>query len=155
MRSRERPRQSPGQLGLGPRPLQFHQENRPAADAGREVLFQTMGWGSGGPRAGNGAAERCAMREGGISATTSPRGSEGAATTGATAGGAEKETHSGQSSVWPLAGAVPPSDFTTSFTAPAPEHTSSIACGLTIGDAMATPSVNANHASTRRARKVA
>jgi hypothetical protein len=58
-------------------------------------------------------------------------------------------THSGQSMVWAEAVASP-SPNATSLTAPALEHTSSITLGLTAGDAMATPSDNANHTSTRR-----
>ncbi len=58
-------------------------------------------------------------------------------------------THSGQSMVWAEAVASP-SPNATSLTAPALEHTSSITLGFTAGDAMATPSDNANHTSTRR-----
>ena len=64
-------------------------------------------------------------------------------------GGAVMEEHKGQSIV--LADAtLSSSPCTTSFIMPVPVHTMSIALGLTMGDAMATPIDNANHTSTRR-----
>ena len=44
--------------------------------------------------------------------------------------------------------------FTTTFIAPEAEQTSKISCGLTIGDAIATPIDSTNHASTKRVRVV-
>src|SRR3989344_5317996 len=68
-----------------------------------------------------------------------------------TGGGAPTCTHRGQSSVWLDISLAPSSVLTSSLMAPEPEQISSIACGLTKGDATATPMDNTNHASTRRA----
>jgi hypothetical protein len=64
-------------------------------------------------------------------------------------GGALMEAHKGQSSVW-LDAAASSSLCTTSFMLPVLVQTKSIPCGLTMGDAMATPTDNANQTSTRR-----
>jgi len=63
--------------------------------------------------------------------------------------------HSGQSMLL-LANSVvlPSSDWTSTFIAPDPLQTSKISCGLTMGEATATPSDNTNHASTRRLMNV-
>ncbi len=50
--------------------------------------------------------------------------------------------------------AVPSSACTSTFMAPAPVHTSKMSCGLTMGEATATPSDSTNHASTRRVIKL-
>lgn len=63
--------------------------------------------------------------------------------------------HSGQSMlVLPTSETVPSSAVTKAFIAPEPVHTSSTFCGLTMGDATATPSDNTMHASTKRAISV-
>ena len=64
-------------------------------------------------------------------------------------GGALMEAHKGQSSVW-LDAAASSSLCTTSFMLPVLVQTRSMPCGLTTGDAIATPIDNANHTSTRR-----
>ncbi len=89
------------------------------------------------------------MREVATQDACSAGGKEGLKLECATKGGASMMTHKGQSMVWADALASP-SPSATSLTAPALEHTSSIALGLTAGDAMATPNDNANHTSTRR-----
>jgi hypothetical protein len=67
-------------------------------------------------------------------------------------GGATSDAHKGQSSVWLEAAVLSSSPCTTSFMLPVLVHTKSMAWGLTMGDAMATPTDNANHTSTRRVR---
>jgi MarC family membrane protein len=63
--------------------------------------------------------------------------------------------HSGQSMVLAVTSvALPSSDCTSIFMAPDPVQTSKISCGLTMGDAIATPRDNTNQASTRRLRNV-
>ena len=62
-------------------------------------------------------------------------------------GGALMAVHKGQSKV---RFATSSSPCTTSFIAPALEHTMSTPLGFTKGDAMATPTDNANHTSTKR-----
>ena len=64
-------------------------------------------------------------------------------------GGALMEAHKGQSSVW-LDAAVSSSLCTTSFMLPVLVQTKSMPCGLTMGEAMATPTDSANHTSTKR-----
>ena len=64
-------------------------------------------------------------------------------------GGAVKDVHKGQSIVLADA-ALSSSPCTTSFIMPVPVHTMSIPLGLSTGEAMATPTDNANHTSTRR-----
>ena len=60
--------------------------------------------------------------------------------------------HSGQSSVWLLTGVVLPfASLLMTFMLPEPEHTSCRPCGLTMGEAIATPMDYANHTSTKRA----
>ena len=64
------------------------------------------------------------------------------------------EAHKGQSNVWLDAATASPSPSpwpcTTSFMLPVLVQTKSMTCGLTTGEAMATPSDNANHTSTKR-----
>ncbi len=63
--------------------------------------------------------------------------------------------HSGQSMLLLVASeALPSAALTSTFIAPEPVQTSKISCGLTIGEATATPSDNTNHASTRRLMNV-
>jgi hypothetical protein len=57
--------------------------------------------------------------------------------------------HKGQSMAL-LLGASSPSSLATSFMTPPLEHTKSMDLGDTSGEAMATPSANANHTSTKR-----
>ena len=66
-------------------------------------------------------------------------------------GGAVMETHNGQSKVW-LEAVTSSSPCTTNFILPVLVQTKSIPCGLTTGDAMATPTDNANHTSMKRVR---
>ena len=70
-------------------------------------------------------------------------------------GGALMLAHKGQSRVWLLGGALPSSPVAMTFMAPAPAQISCIPCGLTMGDAMATPIDKANHTSMKRARNLA
>jgi hypothetical protein len=65
------------------------------------------------------------------------------------AGGALLEAHKGQSMVR-LEAATSSSPCTTSFMLPVLVQTKSMPCGFTTGDAMATPTDNANHTSTKR-----
>ncbi len=73
--------------------------------------------------------------------------------------GALMEAHKGQSSVWLEAATPSPSPLfwpcTTSFILPVLVQTKSITCGLTTGEAMATPIDNANHTSTKRVSWIA
>ncbi len=64
-------------------------------------------------------------------------------------GGALMDAHKGQSKVW-LDAAVSSLPCTTSFMLPVLVQTRSMPCGLTMGDAMATPTDNTNHTSIRR-----
>jgi len=64
-------------------------------------------------------------------------------------GGALMDAHNGQSSVW-LEAATSSSPGITNFMLPVLVQTRSMPCGLTTGDAIATPIDNANHTSTRR-----
>jgi hypothetical protein len=66
-----------------------------------------------------------------------------------TGGGALMDAHKGQSSVW-LALAVSSSLATTNFMLPVLVQTKSMPCGLTMGEATATPTDNTNHTSARR-----
>ena len=59
------------------------------------------------------------------------------------------DAHREQSRVW-LDAVASSSPCTTSFMLPVLVQTKSMPCGLTMGDAMATPTDNANHTSTRR-----
>ncbi len=60
--------------------------------------------------------------------------------------------HSGQSRVWLTVEVdFPAASMLMTFMEPEPEHTSCKLCGLTMGEAIATPSDNANHTSTKRA----
>ena len=70
-------------------------------------------------------------------------------------GGAVMGAHSGQSMAL-LANSLvlPSSDCTSTFITPEPLHTSKMSCGLTMGEATATPSDSTNHASTKRLRVV-
>lgn len=66
-------------------------------------------------------------------------------------GGAPMTAHKGQSMLLPTTSdALPSAALTSIFIAPEPVQTNNISCGLTMGDATATPSDNTNHASTRR-----
>lgn len=60
--------------------------------------------------------------------------------------------HKGQSRVWLLTVAFPSSPTTTTFIAPEPEQMSRMPCGMTMGEAMATPIDNANQTRMNRAR---
>lgn len=63
-------------------------------------------------------------------------------------------THRGQSIVLPETSEVLPSGaLTSTFIAPEPVQTSNMSCGLTIGEATATPSETTTHANTRRASR--
>lgn len=62
------------------------------------------------------------------------------------------DAHNGQSNVW-LAEAPSSSPCTTSFMLPVVVQTKSMALGLTTGDAMATPTDNTHHTSTKRASR--
>ena len=64
-------------------------------------------------------------------------------------GGALMDAHNGQSSVW-LDAATSSSPGMTSFMLPVLVQTRSMPCGLTTGEATATPTDNANHTSTKR-----
>ena len=64
-------------------------------------------------------------------------------------GGALIDMHKGQS-IDLADTTLSSSPCTTSFIMPVPVHTMSIPLGLSTGEAMATPTDNANHTSTRR-----
>ena len=64
-------------------------------------------------------------------------------------GGALMDAHNGQSSVW-LEAATSSSPGITNFMLPVLVQTRSMPCGLTTGDAMATPTDKTNHTSTKR-----
>jgi hypothetical protein len=66
-----------------------------------------------------------------------------------TGGGALTAAHKGQSMVR-LEASPPSAPCTTIFIMPLLEHTISMPLGLTTGEAMATPTDNANHTSTKR-----
>jgi len=70
-------------------------------------------------------------------------------------GGALMPAHNGQFRVWLVAGTLPSSPVTRTFIAPAPEQMSCIPCGLTMGEAIATPIDKANQTSTKRAISLA
>jgi len=62
-------------------------------------------------------------------------------------GGAPPPTHKGQCTSALGLVLTDPSAFKTTLVMPAAEQINSSFCGLTSGDATATPSVNANHSS--------
>ena len=107
----------------------------------------------GGPREGGGGA---VARAPGVTEATgqdrrAPSGSGCVAVGGNTRPNAPM--HSGQSSVWVLAGvSVASPATTTSFMLPLVAHTKSVTWGLTMGAAMATPSDKANQTNTQRVR---
>ena len=70
-------------------------------------------------------------------------------------GGAPMLAQSGQLRVWLVTGTLPSSLFTMTFMAPAPEQMSCIPCGMTMGEAIATPIDKANQTSTKRAMSLA
>lgn len=108
---------------------------------------------TGGPRAGNGAAVRAAMWARAIGRRACASGCSAGRRKPAGGGGAAppRWTHRGQSSVWPRCSCAPSSLSTMSLTSPAAEQISSMACGWTKGDAVATPIATANHASMKQA----
>ena len=107
-----------------------------SGERGRPARRQRRRGGRGDARGGDGLdrmAQRLQRRQG-------PRRSG--------PGGAPVSTHIGQSR-WPAPISCTPSSVCTmALTRPAPEQISSIACGLTIGEAMATSSDSRNSAST-------
>ena len=108
----------------------------------------------GGPRAGGGTAVRDAMWAAGMLCSTWAKDCNGSALRRAAGGGgALLVAHSGQSSVTLTDFWVPSSVLTSTFMTPEPEQISSIAWGLTRGEAIATPIDKANHTSTKRARR--
>ncbi len=64
-------------------------------------------------------------------------------------------THSGQSMLWLATSALPSAVVTISFMPPEAEQISCVACGLTMGDAMATPKDSTKPSNTQRANAVA
>ena len=112
----------------------------------------------GGPRAGRGAAVRAAMCADGMLCKAYARGLTGSMVGYSTKGGALMDMHSGQSiallSTLDASSSTVSVFFTTTFIAPEVEQTNKISCGLIIGDAIATPIDNTNHASTKRVRLV-
>ena len=108
----------------------------------------------GGPRAGKGAAVRTAMCASATGCRTCVINRGAGSRRRDSGGGAAPPrcTHSGQSSIWLRCSCVPSSVSTRSLTSPAPEQTSCTGCGLTNGDAVATPMDKANHASIKQAR---
>ena len=110
---------------------------------------------TGGPRAGRGAAARAAMCAAAIGRRACARGcSAGWLQPAGGAGIAPPEwMHKGQSSVWPRCSCAPSSLSAMSLISPAAEQISSMACGLTKGDAVATPTATANQASMKQASK--
>jgi hypothetical protein len=109
---------------------------------------------AGGPREGSGGAVMAAMCAAGIGCMAWAKGKGCVNDVLIAGGGALMEAHKGQSSVW-LDADASSSPCTTSFMLPVLEQTKSMPCGLTMGDAIATPTDNANHTSTRRVRWMA
>ena len=70
---------------------------------------------------------------------------------GAAAGGASNAKHKTHSNAWVVAVAGLSSPDGTNLTAPEVEHTSTLACGLTTGAAIAAAMDRANQTSTQRA----
>lgn len=105
----------------------------------------------GGPRGGNGAPTRAAMRASSMGVRACASGCGWLICREAAGAGREAGRHIAQSSVcWPASTTSPFWSVTMSFIVPPSEQINSIVLGATMGDAMATPSVNANHANTRR-----
>jgi hypothetical protein len=128
---------------------------RPEAASRANELQKKRQESEGGPRAGMGAAVDAAMCAAAMGRTAWASGmSMGKSSVGVT-GGAPASMHSGQS-MWPAPSSCAPSSVCTmALTEPVAEHTSSIACGCTTGEAMAAPRDSANHSSTQRIRPVA
>jgi hypothetical protein len=72
-----------------------------------------------------------------------------------TGGGAMMLTHSGQSMLWLATSVLPSAKVTITFITPEPEQISCVACGLTMGEAMATPNDSTKPNNTHRASAVA
>src|SRR5437899_1959240 len=110
---------------------------------------------NGSPRAGGGAEVIAATGAAGMLRRNLDSGWAGSTVGCANGGGgAFSLMHSGHSSVCAeICCPAPSSDFTTRFTAPALEQTSFIACGRTIGEAIAAPMDSANHTGTQRANR--
>ena len=108
----------------------------------------------GGPRAGSGGAVSVASRVRSTGCTAYAKRRQGGAMTTAAGGGALMFRHNAQSSVCLLATTSPLSFLTRSLVMPEAEHSSSIDCGLIMGDAIAAPIASAKHISTHRARRV-
>lgn len=64
-------------------------------------------------------------------------------------------THSGQSMFWLATSVLPSAVVTISFIPPEAEQISCVACGFTMGDAIATPKDSTKPSNTQRARAVA
>lgn len=105
----------------------------------------------GGPRGGRGAPTRAAMRASSMGVRACASGCGWLICRVAAGAGREAGRHIAQSSVcWPASTTSPFWSVTMTLIAPPSEQINSIVLGATMGDAMATPSVNANHANTRR-----
>ncbi len=109
----------------------------------------------GGPRAGSGAAVRLAMVAAGIGCSAYDRACVGSNVLFNRGGGAMMLTHSGQSMLWLVTSVLPSAEMTMTFITPEPEQISCVACGLTIGEAMATPNDSTKPSNTQRANEVA
>ena len=124
---------------------------KPKLDGGLapRIRFKNQRKSAGGPREGSGGAVTAAICAAamGCRAWASGEGCVNAVLSAG--GGAEIEAHKGQSKVW-LEAATSSSPCTTSFMLPVLVHTMSIPWGFTIGEAIATPTDNANHTNTRR-----
>ncbi len=108
---------------------------------------------TGGARACQGCPSKLANRAAGRGCKTCDKPPGGSATGSKFCGGAIRGRQAGQSSAAckeVLTASPAPSSDITIFMPPMAEQTISADCGLTRGEATATPMNNANHTSTRR-----
>ena len=64
-------------------------------------------------------------------------------------------THSGQSMLWLATSVLPSAEVTITFITPEAAQINCVACGFTMGDAMATPNDSTKPSNTQRANAVA
>ena len=126
-----------------------HKANKRGGDAEPRARFEDQRKSAGGPREGNGGAVRTAMCAAAMGCMAWARGEGCVNAVLSAGGGALIDAHKGQSSVW-LDALASSSPCTTSFMLPVLVQTKSMPCGLTMGDAMATPTDKTSHTSTRR-----
>ena len=128
--------------------------NKLGSDLEPHARFKDQRKSAGGPRDGSGGAVMAAICAAAMGCTAWARGEGWVNVVLNSDGGAVMDVHKGQSIVLADA-ALSSSPCTTSFITPVPVHTMSTPLGLSTGDAMATPTDNANHTSTRRVSWIA